>query len=79
MHCFFQISEAFFQKWTFINVHFQKIVNTFEKNDTLHSFSIRPPNIGGVPLCCESLSRWWSRANHYAVYMGIWVYAHMGR
>jgi len=67
MHCFFQISEAFFQKWTFINVHFQKIPNTFEKNDSLHSFSIRPPNICGgylyaaklyqgvvtrKPLCC---------------------------
>jgi len=24
------------QKWTFINVHFLKIQNTFEKNDSLH-------------------------------------------
>jgi len=24
------------RKWTFINVHFLKIQNTFEKNDSLH-------------------------------------------
>jgi len=77
MHCFFQISEAFFQKWTFINVHFQKIPNTFEKNDSLHSFSIRPPNICGVTFMLQNFIKEWSRANHYAVYIGICVYESM--
>jgi hypothetical protein len=48
MQCFFQLSEAFFQKWTKINVHFSKIVKNFWKNHCIHSFSIRPPNIRGV-------------------------------
>jgi hypothetical protein len=67
MQCFFQLLEAFFQKWTFIFVHFQKIVKTFEKNDSLHSFSIRLPIFAGLPLCYRLSVRRWSRATHYAV------------
>ena len=42
MQWFFQLSEAFFQKWTFINVHFQKIPNTFEKSKEERVADIKP-------------------------------------
>jgi len=56
---FFSNLKPFFAKWTFINVLFWKIQNTFGKNDSLHSLR-RPPYqsyaaylyalCGGAPL-----------------------------
>ena len=40
---FFSNLKTFFAKWTFINVLFWKIQNTFGKNDSLHSLR-RPPS-----------------------------------
>ena len=39
------------QKWTFINVHFLKIQNTFEKNDSLHFH----PSTNGPPALLRFL------------------------
>ena len=65
---FFSNLKTFFGKWTFINVLFWKIQNTFEKNDSLHSLR-RPPSqsLRGYLYAANAYATGWSRGDHYAL------------
>jgi hypothetical protein len=67
MHCFFQKSTPTFQKWTKINVHFQKSSFRFEKKKH-HSL------LGGLGVGVFSalkLRDFWLCYNRYARLYGI--------
>jgi hypothetical protein len=66
MQCFFYISTPGFQKWTFINVQFQKSRFRFEKNNHHHFFGSALPIPRGYLYALVGVVMVQARGDHNA-------------